>query len=424
MGIMKKKLLNKTLQVYVLFSIVVILVSAPVFYFLTNHLFIHEADEVLFLHKNEFIKYNLPSLKESDIVAWNKASRDAKVEDSDSRVGKDSLFDKFYMDTLNNEDVPYRVLTSPIMIQGKRKVFLARVSLIESEALIKNIGVLFCIILVLLLAGLYLITRILSAKLWKPFYSTVRNLEEFELDKNTIPVLEKTDVEEFDRLNRSASKLLEKNLSIYKNQKEFIENAAHELQTPMALFLAKLDVLVQEVPLTKTLGEAFSSLHESASRIVRLNKNLLLLSKIENEQYAAYEQVEVDAILRKQCDFLREQVDENGIMLHIEAFETLTVKANLTLMEIALSNLLLNSIRHNLSGGVILVSLKNKKLVIANSGVSPLQNKAKLYQRFSSTASDTGSGLGLALVHKISQQHGWQLSYTFANQMHSFEIDF
>jgi len=150
----------------------------------------------------------------------------------------------------------------------------------------------------------------------------------------------------------------------------------------------------------------------------------LLLSKIENEQYTSHEQVRVDAILLKQCDFLREQVDEKRVTLYIDNIEPLAIKANPTLLEIAISNLLLNSIRHNLLEGSIRVSLKDQKLIISNSGTSPLQGKAKLYQRFSSTASETGSGLGLAIVHKISEQQGWGLSYTFAGQMHFFEIAF
>ena len=61
------KLLHKTLRVYILFSLVVLVISAPLFYFFTEKLFIEDADEALFLHKKEFFTYSLPSMSVADV---------------------------------------------------------------------------------------------------------------------------------------------------------------------------------------------------------------------------------------------------------------------------------------------------------------------------------------------------------------------
>jgi len=419
---MSKKLLDKTLRSYILFSILVLAISSPFFYFFTDKLFIADADETLVNHQKEFLTNNLPSLKEKDIALWNKINRDIKIEKPVSPIQKDSLFYRFYYDTLEDENEPYRVLVAPVSIEDKPYMFLARINLIESEDLVVNIGVLFCVTLVVLLIGLYFITRHLSTKLWQPFYLTLQQMENFELDKRVLPDPVTTHVEEFERLNLSIHRLLERNLSAYKNQQEFIENAAHELQTPLAVFRAKLDILVQQMPFTHELGETLSDLNEAASRLTRVNKNLLLLSRIENSHYIR-EEVSVRASVLKQAEFLREQAGEKKLTVQLNPVEPLTILSNLALLEIAIGNLLLNALQHNMPGGQIQITLQGKKLTVANSGIpSPLATD-KLFLRFSNS-SDGGSGLGLAIVKKISELQGWTLSYNYHAERHIFQIEF
>src|SRR5690606_26525908 len=147
--------------------------------------------------------------------------------------------------TLNAENEPYRELNLPVSIEGKPYTYSARINLVETEDLMKSIALLFFIIISLLLIGLLLINKRLSLNLWKPFYETLQQIEQFEIDKSNQPKLTDTNIEEFNRLNQSIEKLIERNTSIYHSQREFIENAAHELQTPLAVFQAKIDTLIQ-----------------------------------------------------------------------------------------------------------------------------------------------------------------------------------
>ncbi len=419
---MSKKLLDKTLRVYILFSVIVLLVSAPLFYFMADKLFIDDADEALFLRKKEFLTYNLPNLKLTDVIVWNKFNRDVWIEKE--RVGSDSLFYKSYLDTLANENEPYRVLHSPITIENQPYTLLSRINLVESEDMILSIAMLFCLILGVLLIGLYFITRQLSSKLWKPFYSTLEQVEQFELDKSVSPLFGVNDTQEFTRLNQSVGRLLERNVLIYRNQKEFIENAAHELKTPLAFFQAELDALTQELPLTKEISARLTNLNDSVSRLNRISKNLLLLSKIENNQYTAMEQVLVNDVITKQTEFLTEQAKDRGVSVHVDKVESLSVNANATLLEIAISNLLLNALRHNQPHGEIRITLFGNKLTVSNFGSEVALTKAKIFQRFANPGEDGGSGLGLAIVKKISDLHGWQLNYAFQDKTHIFSVTF
>jgi hypothetical protein len=421
---MTKKLLHKTSRVYLLFSAVLLIVSAPLFYYITERLYIEETDETLILHKNEFVKYSLPTLKTADIQNWNKYNRNIKIEPF-KNSGKDTIFYNSYYDALDAEIEPYRELNSSILIEGNPYTYSARINLVEKEDLMKSIAILFLIIISLLLIGLFVITKRLSINLWKPFYETLNQIEKFEIDKSNHPKFSETNIEEFNRLNNSIEKLIKKNTSIYHSQREFVENAAHELQTPLAVFQAKIDTLIQNTDFTQEQYKMLSSLNDSVSRLNRLNKNLLLLSKIENDIYTEKQTINLKEAIEKHFDFFTEQAKAKNLIIKTEMKEAVAVKSNPVLAEILISNLFLNAIRHNVGNGQVLVTLSNHSLTFSNTGQSQTLIADKLFNRFSkSNPSEQGNGLGLAIIKKIADLNNWKISYSFENNFHSFSVAF
>ena len=421
---MTKKLLHKTSRVYLLFSEVLLIVSAPLFYYITERLYIEETDETLILHKNEFVKYSLPTLKTADIQNWNKYNRNIKIEPF-KNSGKDTIFYNSYYDALDAEIEPYRELNSSILIEGNPYTYSARINLVEKEDLMKSIAILFLIIISLLLIGLFVITKRLSINLWKPFYETLNQIEKFEIDKSNHPKFTETNIEEFNRLNNSIEKLIKKNTSIYHSQREFVENAAHELQTPLAVFQAKIDTLIQNTDFTQEQYKMLSSLNDSVSRLNRLYKNLLLLSKIENDIYTEKQTINLKEAIEKHFDFFTEQAKAKNLIIKTEMKEAVAVKSNPVLAEILISNLFLNAIRHNVGNGQVLVTLSNHSLTFSNTGQSQTLIADKLFNRFSkSNPSEQGNGLGLAIIKKIADLNNWKISYSFENNFHSFSVAF
>ena len=401
-----------------------LIVSAPLFYYITERLYIEETDETLILHKNEFVKYSLPTLKTADIQNWNKYNRNIKIEPF-KNSGKDTIFYNSYYDALDAEIEPYRELNASILIEGNPYTYSARINLVEKEDLMKSIAILFLVIISLLLIGLFVITKRLSINLWKPFYETLNQIEKFEIDKSNHPKFTETNIEEFNRLNNSIEKLITKNTSIYHSQREFIENAAHELQTPLAVFQAKIDTLIQNADFTQEQYKMLSSLNDSVSRLNRLNKNLLLLSKMENDIYNEKQTINLNEAIEKHFDFFTEQAKAKNLIIKTEMNEAVAVKSNPVLAEILISNLFLNAIRHNVSDGQVLVILSNHSLTFSNTGQSQTLVADKLFNRFSkSNPSEQGNGLGLAIIKKIADQNNWKISYSFANNFHSFSVAF
>lgn len=418
---MTKKLLHKTSRAYLLFSVVLLIVSAPLFYYSTERLYIEETDESLILHKNEFLEHSLPSLTTSEILNWNKYNRNVKIEPF--KNSPDTIFYKSYYDALDNELEPYRELNASVLIDGNLYTYTARINLVETEDLMKSIAILFFVIISLLLLGLFVINKRLSLNLWKPFNETLNQIEKFEIDKSNQPKLTETGIEEFNRLNVSIEKLIEKNTSIYHFQREFIENAAHELQTPLAVFQAKIDTLFQSANFTKEQYVLLSSLNDSVSRLTRLNKNLLLLSKMENDNYSEKETVSLNEAIKKHLDFFNEQATTKKLTIKLELTETVSIVSNSVLLEILISNLFLNAIRHNSYNGIIIVRLTNLSLTFLNTGQAMPLVADRLFNRFSkSNPSEQGNGLGLAIIRKITDLNNWSISYSFVENLHSFSV--
>jgi signal transduction histidine kinase len=401
----------------------VLLIAAPVFYYITNYFYIEETDEFIENHQKEFIEYKLPTFKISDIPLWNKYNRNELLIPTHI-VAEEIYFTKNYYLKVEDETQPYRELNCPIFIEGKPYTYTAKINIIKNKHLVSSIAKLFLIMISILMLGVLLIVKISSKRLWKPFYNTLNQIQDFELDKNKPPVFIATEVDEFNQLNNSLSKLIEKNISIYKSQREFVENAAHELQTPLALFQTKIDTLLQ-LDLNEEQSSILSSLNNDVSRLNRLNKNLLLLSKIDNDSFLEKSTFILNDYINKHLDFFTEQAETKNISIATEFTSELTITGNPSLTEVLINNLFLNAIRHNEKNGQITIRIDKNQLLFSNTGQPTALETKKLFNRFSkSNPSSQGNGLGLAIVKKIAEINKWKINYTYDNQLHNFSVLF
>ena len=98
----------------------------------------------------------------------------------------------------------------------------------------------FLLIFLVLSLALFIMMRFITHRLWLPFDDTLQKTEQFNLAQSAVPQFQKTEIKEFARLNNSLAKLMQKDKEIYRIQKEFTENASHELQTPISIIRSKL----------------------------------------------------------------------------------------------------------------------------------------------------------------------------------------
>jgi signal transduction histidine kinase len=230
-------------------------------------------------------------------------------------------------------------------------------------------------------------------------------------------------VTEFTDLNASLDTLMQGSLASYRQQKEFTENASHELQTPLAIVKSRLDMLLQSQSLDAGQMRIVEQVYQAINRVSRINKNLLLLARIEHAQFEEKERIALGEMLATVAAQFSDRF-ENSALHYAENIEPFAVEANPVLTEILLTNLLVNAVRYTPAGGNVLVELNGGILTVSNSGAAALQAES-LFRRFAQASGEhAGSGLGLAIAREICERCGWQISYDFSSNMHRFSVRF
>jgi signal transduction histidine kinase len=422
------RLLQVNLRGLLLYSIILVLISIPVSLFSIQAILNEEVDESISRQADQFISHiqgfeYLDDL-ETDLTVIDKLSYNVHIKPAAQNIAAKNYLTISLYDSAEQKEKPFRQLITGVMIKGKPYELTVRMSTVDNNDLVMAIGLVQVVLSILLASGLLLLNRSLSKRLWKPFYKTLDQLKAYELDKNeTIPV-EKSNIIEFNDLNKTVRHLTERNRKVFLNQKEFIENASHELQTPIAIFQSKLDTLMQSSSLRQTDAETLMELESTAQRMARLNKNLLLLSKIENDQFLEKEEIDLAELIKSQVAALQSMTRPENIKI-ITSLSPLTLKANRTLIEVLLTNLLHNAIRYTSNDENIKIHLNDGKFSISNKAAVSEMNFEKLTERFSKISTEPDStGLGLSIVKKICDSCGYTLHYAYNDSRHTFSVDF
>jgi signal transduction histidine kinase len=350
---------------------------------------------------------------EYDIV---QVSADARAPSGEA--GDTSLY---YKET--GQQVNFQMLTRRLEWDGKYYLVTTYVSSKEISHLIIKVFIAEIVIFLFLLLGIVIINRRSSRLLWQPFYGTLKKAGAYDVVHNPGLQLEKqTGISEFNQLNSELTDLIEKVNGVYTNQKQFVENASHEMQTPIAIIRSKLEFLINDPALTERTASLLADITSANERLSQLNKSLLLLAKIDNNQFPEQDSVNVSDILQKIL---------HNYQHHYEDFPALSksiqpdviIGANLSLIEILLSNLVGNAVVHNIPKGYIKVHLDATKLVIENSGPEITGDPEALFDRFKKgdDASKT-TGLGLALVKQITRLYQLRVHYDYQNGVHRMTV--
>jgi signal transduction histidine kinase len=273
-----------------------------------------------------------------------------------------------------------------------------------------------------LFISIILINKFVLKNTWKPFYGLLSILNDFRFDKGTVQEPPKTKIKEFTMLNESVLNLLKTNAEIYNNQKQFIENASHELQTPLAIGINKLELLAGEKDQSPEQIQKIGEIIENFQRLSGLNKSLLLLSKIENKQFISKEELSIDEIFKRIVEGFSDYIEYRKIKIKYNIENDWILKINKDLIEILILNLVKNAIVHNRQGGELIIKLSSASFAIENPSDNPEIPSDKLFERFSkNSANKSSTGLGLAIVKAITDASELVISYSY-NGNHVFKV--
>lgn len=424
------KLLHKPLKVFIAYAFIVLLQSIPAYFAVVDYIWQDELDENNQVVRQR-IEHGLKNIELSDaalsefLKVWSSIQPGIIISPVNA-LKLDSVYDSEAVNPFSTvgEVNRFRTLSAYIIVKGKPYHLIVRTNIEESNETIMALGIVTGAFVLLLVIGLIVLNTIVGKSIWKPFRATLDKLKTFDLNRGEPIKFELTDIEEFQELNSALNKLVEANIAAYRQQKEFTENASHELQTPLALIKTKVDMLLQDKTLTKEQSEQISMLNVPLARVSRINKNLLLLAKIENQQYTDVASVDLTALVKENVELFVEYFAEKELELTVDIAEGVTVQGNKHLIEILLTNLLVNAIRHTASRSQVAINLSTKAFTISNTGTGALRTDV-LFQRFKTSSANTpNTGLGLAIVHEVIKRYSWSITYRHQNNMHVFECQF
>ena len=413
------KLLDKYNRLNITATILTFLIGSCTFYFVLNYILISEIDETLQTEQQETLAY----VKTHNALPEIIPTKDQYISFTPTTPGTNTIFITLGK-TLNKEEEPFREIQFTVKV-GDR-YYLARVDkpLEETESLLQVIIIVtIAMIAVILLIG-FLFNRIVIRRLWKPFYQTIDAVKGYHLTDQRSLALERVEVDEFLLLNITINEMMERIQDDYGALKNFTGQAAHEMQTPLAIIRSKLDLLMQNEAVLEKNGQNIADIEKAVHRLSRLHQSLLLLTKVENKQFKLDEQVSLNMVIADKCAELAEMTEAMHISVNLE-LQPVTILFHQHLAEIMINNLLSNAVRYNMKGGKIDITLTADTLTICNTSNIGQIDQTQLFKRFyrGSTAED-GNGLGLSIVKQICDLAGFSISYSCVDCRHGFTIKF
>ena len=420
------KLLSYTYRKLALLLFLLMAVWGVLFYYAIIDEVVDETDDTLENYGEILMESALhdPSILETEgsLMSFYKFT---PISEEEGRHYRQVFYDATVYIELEDEDEPVRVMCTAFrMPDGQYYELKLMVSTLERddmvEAMLWYLGVLFLLFLICTSIGIQLVLK----GVFRPLHRLLDWLHCIQPGKEVPPLDNPTKIREFRQLSDAALDMGNRSYKAYEEQKQFIENASHELQTPLAIVRGKVELLAESEGMTEQQMEQLDEIYATLGRAVKLNKSLLLLSRIENGQYTEMEDVSVDEILDELLPDLMDIYEHKQVRLIRKREEQpFIIRCNHSLAQILVSNLVKNSLLHNREGGELQVLTTPTSLVIKNTGDVPLDGE-KLFRRFyhGMDGKKDSTGLGLAIARSIALSSSLKLTYEWQDSMHTFRL--
>lgn len=411
----KKKLIKRTSQSYFTIGLVAMIISMIVLYFSTRYIINDEIEENL-----EGTAFRIETLLQENgqLISLVPIIQTQKVEKLKDQIIKDTLI----FDAQESELKLFKELSKYKNIKGENYKISVRTRIVESEdILLAILGSYAGIFISVLLAQFYFSKRN-AGIIWKPFFDNLKAIKEFSVHSNPFIELKESDIQEFSELNEELQSLTNKVIDDYQNLKQFTEDISHEIQTPLAIIQAKIGNLFDENTINEVHFNYLIDIQNNARKLATLNKNLILLAKIENKQFDRDKKINFNEVLKKSiADF--EGIHKISIKIKKTNLDQIYMDSYLA--SVLVDNLISNAIKYTLDDGEIIINAFSNKLEISNSGEKAISEPYKLYNRFyRENKSIKSLGLGLSIVKKVCEIYNYSINYSFKNKQHIFTIDF
>ena len=424
---MQVSLKNYTLRYLSIAFLIIITIWAALFYaFILEEVYDNVDDglknQKILILREVYEDESLLKIREYGISQF----RITPVMDDDDFSEDNKLENQFFYMPYDEEMEPYRVLRTGFYAPDQQPYHLEiRTSTVEEDDLMIDLTTALVVLYVVLVLGVFLINESVLRRAWRPFRTILENLNYYRFGKKDDLRVVSTQILEFNQLNEEIHRMWKRNEDVFAEQKRFIENAAHELQTPLAITINKLELLLEDDTLSERQLTQIAASKSSLRRLVNLNKALLMLSRIENKQYKERTNVSFNRLAKDIVADFQDFLSFKAIKVTWQEEGEFATSMNEDLARVLISNLLRNAIRYNVDGGTISIAITHRQLAIANTGAQVALDTDKIFKRFHKETQDSQSnGLGLAIAQSIVDTYPeLTIAYRYTNDMHVFVLE-
>ena len=295
----------------------------------------------------------------------------------------------------------------------------------EQDTLVEHVlwwtGVLFFVLLIaLVIIGILVIQYNM-----RPLKALLKWIDDYVPGHVSSPVPSDTNVVEFRKLADSVREAVDRFEHEYEERRIFIGNASHELQTPLAVCLNRVEMMLDRPDLTEDIAQELVRMHRSLQHLVRLNKTMLLLAKIENDRFPDKSDVDIATMLAGALSLHDEIYEHKGMVSSLSRNGAPFIEMNEQMASVLVSNLVKNAYVHSPNESLIEVSVSQESFSISNPGTGAL-DREMLFQRFYQPGGrkEGSTGLGLSLVYAVCERNGFSIRYDFSENRHIFSVIF
>lgn len=321
------------------------------------------------------------------------------------------------------DEIPQRSLLFQTKSKNQSYEVNISVSLDERSRIGNDITTVVIIFILISTFVLFVINRFISSFIWSPFYDTLSKIKTWNIKKNEHLIFKQTDIDEFHLLNDTVKDLTQQIQVDYQHLKEFTENMSHEAQTPLSIISSKLELLMQETNYNEKQHKLLGQTYHATKRLYKLNEGLILLTRIENKQFAEINSINLASAIEEKIEVLEDFIEAKKISI-VKNINCSSIKdVNPILLTILLNNLFINAIKYNLDKeGFIKITLDEDCFSIENTSSQDKIDRQMLFNRFNKNSISGSLGLGLSLIKKIVDFYNWQITYSYKEGIHKFKI--
>ncbi len=419
------KLNNKILISNSLLSLFMLVVTGLGTYYVVNTTIYDELDFHLLQHKADIQQQLMEdpnSLDEIKRLGGLGSYEWVEISDFDQSItlhsNNFSTIDTVRYANVSELPESYRKLTTTLSVGGSHYLLeiyeeVAAWEKISMTVMLSVLAALFIWVILLYVVNQYAFGRILS-----PFYDTVDRLEHISSPNELGEPFPEPNTYEIRVLNNALNTMLTQIKSSFDDQRKFIQNASHELLTPLSIIRQKAEKLISDSEqLDPSSLERLHEIQQTAVRLTRLSNALLLISRVENKQYEMSDEIDITQIVEQVLKELADFTEIKEITIETEYSRQAVIKGNKELIHSAVYNIIQNAIKFSPDGGKIWITIAENGsgqivLFVKDEGPGiPEDLIDQVFERFRkgdklSGHGSSSPGLGLSIVKSICELHG------------------